>query len=54
MLRLVALQGWHVGGKRYATDARRPCRGALSAEPGRPMGTQPCKHGSSDLLFGLA
>jgi hypothetical protein len=54
MLRLVALQGWHVGGKRYATDARRSCREALSSEPKRRMGTHTCKHGSSDALFAFA
>jgi len=54
MLRLVARRGQHGGAKRYATDALRSCWVALSSEPKGPMGTHPCKHGSSDALFAFA
>ena len=53
MLRLVDRRGQHGGGKRYATDALRSCRGALSSEPKRPMGTHTYNHGSSDALFAI-
>jgi hypothetical protein len=36
MLRFVALRGQHGGGKRYATDALRSCRGGCRQSPGDP------------------